>query len=1317
MAKWTEAQQKVIDTRNKNLLVSAAAGSGKTAVLVERIISMISKGEHPMDIDHLLVVTFTNAAAAQMRDRIGKALDKKLLDQPGNAHLQKQLSLLQSAQITTIHSFCLNVIRNYFHRIELDPSFKLAEESEITLLQSDVMTEVLERWYEEGSEDFHEFIESYSHSKSDQPIEDLVLQLFRFSMSNPWPKEWIKHIQGSFELSTLEELENTDWMRELLQYVKVVLGDLLKKNETAVALCEEADGPSAYLPALLSDKEMILSLSREASYHQYAECFHEISYARLSSKREEGVSGAKKERVKALREEIKKGMKDLNSQFFFQSPEEMLRDMMSVGKVMKVLFRLTLDFMEEFAKKKEEKNLIDFNDLEHFALNILVEDQDGQKVPTKAAEELSELFEEILIDEYQDSNLVQETILKSISREALGGYNRFMVGDVKQSIYKFRLAMPELFMEKYKTYSTEDSLAGGETNCNLRIDLDKNFRSRKVVLDYVNSIFEQIMTEQLGGIIYDEAAALKYGELFEELLPVQSIEAMAIAGKKGDPVASGDELLKAALQPPADPRIAENVELLLITDEELHEDELQENGSEENRIIRQEQQVFVESDNINRNEESSDSAEEDTEEAVYSRKELEARMVAARIKELTDPERGLMLFDQASLSYRRAAYKDIVILLRSMSGWSEVFVTTLMQEGIPAYADTGSGYFQTVEIMTVLNMLRIIDNPSQDIPFVGVLYSPMVGLTTTELAQIRVHARNKDMYQAALSYVVEGSQELKKKLEAFLKLLADFRDMMKYTPIHELIEEVLERTGYGYYVLALPGGDRRKANIDMLVNQAVRFEKGSYRGLFHFIRYMEKLNKYEIDFGEATTMGEQDNTVRIMSIHKSKGLEFPIVFAAGLHKQFNTQDVRNSIVIHSEYGVGPESIDSVRRMKAPTLLKKVIQKKILMENLGEELRVLYVAMTRAKEKLILSGYLKSREEIRKKHFSFYELMSSKSYLDLVLPAMMNQMSGVQLTKGYPCSMEHKGQVIRLFHKSDLMEQEITKQVILRLEEEELKSLDPDITYDSKIKNEIKTRFNFIYPHQQASGLKVKLSVSELKKLGQFLDEEQSELLYPGTTAEDPSELPERQPKEAAKEWNVDATKEAEKEAGYEATIPDFIRGGGKESSGTDRGTLYHKVLELLRLPEVRTKEDVAAELARMVRENRISEADFKKLKQDYIFRFTQSPISERMRKAQAKGKLFKEQQFVIGIQANEIYPDRKSEETVLIQGIIDAFFEEAEELVLLDYKSDIVENEEQLVKRYKVQLEYYKKALEQILNKKVKEMVIYSLYLGKEIRC
>ncbi|HKL80546.1 MAG TPA: helicase-exonuclease AddAB subunit AddA [Mobilitalea sp.] len=1266
---WTEAQQKVIDTRNKNLLVSAAAGSGKTAVLVERIISMISEGESPIDIDHLLVVTFTNAAAAQMRERIGKALDKKLLLEPDNLHLQKQISLLQSAQITTIHSFCLNVIRNYFHMIDLDPSFKMADESEITLMKSDVMGELLEHWYEEGGDDFHEFIESYSYSKSDLPVEELVLQLYHFSMSNPWPKVWLTEIQEAFEINTLEEMESTKWMQELLRYVQVVISDLTGKNEEAINVCNEADGPGAYLAAILSDREMINKMKSINTYKEYADLFGALSYARLSSKKEEGVAQGQKDKVKELREDFKKGMKDLTNQFFFQSPEEMLKDLQEVKGVMRVLLELTLDFMDQFAAKKEEKNLIDFNDLEHFALNILVEEADSTKAPSRAALELSELFEEVLIDEYQDSNLVQETILKSISREQIGISNRFMVGDVKQSIYKFRLAMPELFMNKYRTYGLKDTLESGEVNNSQRIDLDKNFRSRKVVLDCVNAIFEQIMMEPVGGIIYDDAASLKYGELFEELI---------LVGQSSEKSAQDREVAGSNLD-----RIAQEVELLLVTEEEATD-------SSETSL-------------------KDTSTEEDAEEAVYTKKELEARAIAARIKELVNPDTGMLLFDRETLTYHPACYRDIVILLRSMSGWSELFVNVLMQEGIPAYAETGTGYFQTLEIMNLLNMLRIIDNPRQDIPFVGVLYSPIVGLSTTELALIRIFSRNCGMYQAVCNYAKEGGEkELQEKLVVFMTMFQELRSMVEHTPIHELIEEVLSRTGYYYYVLAMQGGDRRKANIDMLVNQAVRFEKGSYVGLFHFIRYIEKLHKYEVDFGEASTSGEHENTVRIMSIHKSKGLEFPVVFVAGLSKQFNTQDLKNSIVIHADYGVGPEYIDSKLRTKVPTLLKKVIQKKIQVENLGEELRVLYVAMTRAKEKLILSGYIKSTDDIRKKDFSFFELVSSKSYMELVLPAVLNRMGNIKLpNEGLSCEVEG-GFSISLIRKNEIIQEELTKQIFLQKDEEILKATTSEEVYDSGVKEEIKSRFNYSYPFKEASGVKVKMSVSELKKLGQFIDEEDSEHLYKVTSPYNDEDNVNINKNKIDSESNpMDAV----------ATVPDFILGSQKQTTGTDRGTLYHKVLELLDLRRCSTREGLLRELDRMVLENKIKNEEIIKLKLDYIMRFANSSVAARMLEAQSAGKLYKEKQFVIGLNASEVIKDQKSDEIILVQGIIDVFFEEDGEIVLLDYKSDIVESEQELVKRYEVQLIYYRKALEQILKKRVKEMIIYSLYLGKEISC
>jgi len=1301
---WTKAQQKVIDTRNKNLLVSAAAGSGKTAVLVERIINMISEGEHPMDIDHLLVVTFTNAAAAEMRGRIGKAIDEKLQKEPDNAHLQKQVSLLQSAHITTIHSFCLNVIRNYFHRIDLDPAFKIAEESEITLMKSDVIADILERWYEEGSEDFHAFIESYSYSKSDAPVEDLILQMYSFSMSAPWPEKWMADRQKAFEIETMEDMNNTSWMQELLKYIKTVLGDLIDKNAKAIAVCNEPGGPGAYLPALLSDRDLLLKLEQNTTYEEYAKAFLDISYARLSNKKEEGVLPALKDKVKVLREEVKKGLKDLTGQFFYQEPKEMLADMQAVNKVMHVLFALTKDFMREFAARKEEKNIIDFNDIEHFALKILVEEKDGEMVPTDAAKELSEQFEEILIDEYQDSNLVQETILQSISRERIGKPNRFMVGDVKQSIYKFRLAMPELFMEKYKTYSTKEQRENGEVNLYQRIDLDRNFRSRKVVLDYVNTIFEQIMQESVGGIVYDQAAALAYGGLFDTENSCETSQKL---------------------------RLAEDVELLLVSEEN---EEAKENTDESSVGIGSE---ISES-------EMQQSMEEDTEEKVYTKKEMEARAIARRIKELTNPETGLMLYDSKTKTYRRAAYRDMVILLRSMSGWSEVFVNTLMQEGIPAYADTGTGYFQTVEIMTLLNVLRIIDNPRQDIPLVGVLYSPIVGLTTTQLALIRAADPNNSMYTAVTSYVKEGSnEELRSQLDRFLTQLAAFRNKVNHTPIHELLQDILEQTGYYYYVLAMPGGERRKANIDMLISLAVRFEKGSYSGLFHFIRYIEKLHKYEVDFGEAATSGEQDDTVRIMSIHKSKGLEFPVVFVGGMSKQFNMQDLRSHIIIHNDLGVGPEYIDSEKRTKVPTLLKKVIQKKVQIENLGEELRVLYVAMTRAKEKLIMTGFLKSMEELKKKDFSFFELISAKTYLDWVLPAMINRIGNDLKPENDMLQLKKDGMVIRIINRENLLMEEIKKQIFLRNDEEELLSIQPHLVYDEKLMEEIKKRMQFTYPYEKEANLRVKMTVSELKKLGQFLETEDSEILYPNTPLKNTSYMEEtiieisddhkaKDKKlykgEAKKNGYIDAIpleekkqedlqyNEENKETEFEATVPNFIRQKETVFTGADLGTLYHKVLKLLDISKVHSMEDLKMQLHEMVVKGKVKEEELRRLNIYNLYTFTNSDIAKRMCKAQANNKLFKEQQFVFGIKANEIYKDLDSDELVLIQGIIDVFFEEDGELVLLDYKSDAIRNEQLLIDRYEVQLQYYQRALEQMFKKKVKEKIIYSLYTAKEIR-
>ena len=1252
---WTGDQQKVIDLRNRNILVSAAAGSGKTAVLVERIITMITEGENPIDIDELLIVTFTNAAAAEMKERIGAGIEKKLSEMPENLHLQKQMTLIDSAQITTIHSFCLNIIQNYFHTIDLDPSFRVADEAELTLLKSDVMENLLERHYEEGTEEFLIFTESYASGKSDVLMEDLILSLYGFSMSYPWPEDWLNEIRRVFEITSLEEMEDSPWMKSLLEYINTMVLDGIAINDRAIDLANEGDGPYIYLNTLESDREFLWNLHKASTYEEYSKILNNHKWARLSGKKDDSISQEKRTKVKNIRDSNKKMISDIEKNFFFQPMEEMLKDIMGAKVTMNVLIDLTLEFANDYANKKQEKNLVDFNDLEHFALNILVHKKTEGFELTSVAVELREHYEEILIDEYQDSNLVQETLLNSISRERTGHPNVFMVGDVKQSIYKFRLARPELFMEKYNTYSLEDGLKQ-------RIDLHKNFRSRRIVLDSINFIFEQIMGKELGGIQYDEDAALYVGANYDEEM---------------EGVSTDSELLLVDMNGGIDDK-----------NKDISTDKLD------------------------------DSLGEMTE------KELEARAIGKRIKELTDPKKGLFILDKENSKeepvYKRATGKDIVILLRTMSGWSDIFVDVLMSEGIPCYSDTQSGYFKTLEIQTVLNVLRIIDNPRQDIPLVAVLHSPIVGLTSEELAKIRAAFKKLDMYDAVVEYGRLGDatldsreddiidDSLSRKLSHFLTVLEKYRNMVSYTPIHELIEQIVEDTGYKFYVATMPGGERRTANIDMLIQRAINFEGTSYSGLFHFIRYIEKLHKYEIDYGEASISGGDDTSVRIMSIHKSKGLEFPIVFVAGLNKNFNNQDARSKIVIHPDVGLGPDYIDYSLRIKSPTLMKKVIQKKLVLENLAEELRILYVALTRAKEKLILTGTVKNLEEQLKKWsdvgdrenvlLTFKELTKAGTYLDWIVPSLICNKIFDSTLKEYDLPVlegtslynRETPWAIRVLDINELSMIEVSKEINKEVHKEELLEWDPDYIYNQEIRDEIEERLNYQYPYLNSVKIPAKMTVSELKKLGQMEEEEmeQMEPVKPITTG-----------------------------YGKDTIVPRFI---SKEEpmKASDRGTLYHKVLECMDLVQVKTREDMITELKDLVDEGIIKEEEVSQISVEKMEHFLNSNIAKRMRKALENGKLKKEQQFVLGIPAREVNTELEIDELILIQGIIDVYFEEEEEVVLLDYKTDYIPKGETgkiLINRYKVQMDYYQKAIEQLVGKPVKERIIYSFGLDKEI--
>lgn len=1258
---WTTEQQQVIDLRNRNILVSAAAGSGKTAVLVERIVKIITDKNHPVDIDHLLIVTFTNAAAAEMRERIGNAIEKALDEQPGDEHLLRQLTLIHNAQITTIDSFCLYVVRNHFHEIDLEPNFRIGDEGELKLLREDVLGRVLEQNYEEPSEAFSDFVEGYASGRTDAALNEMILQLYEFSRSYPWPEKWLDSFVGAYRIETREELDRAEWLAPLTENICFVLKDCEQLLKQALAITQQDDGPDMYEKAVQSDLEKYEGLAGLTSFCELSEALSDIKYDRLASSRGFEGDPDKLELVKSLREQAKDVVKKLCKQYFFCSPEMMIEQLERTEPMLEEVVRLTKQFADEFAAAKRRKNLVDFHDVEHFALQILV-DEETEKAK-KTAEEFRDTFEEIMIDEYQDSNEVQETLLRSISREERGENNIFMVGDVKQSIYRFRLARPELFMKKYYSYSLEESTTQ-------RIDLHKNFRSREEVLTCTNDIFYKIMARSLGNVEYDAEAALYPGASY--------------------------------------PVSADFIPEILLAD-------------------------------------SNDELLEDTE--LTDKKTLEAKIVAEEIKHLmkTQP-----VTDKAAGTLRAAHYSDIVILLRSLSGWADSLVEVLNENGIPAHMVSSTGYFSTVEVQTVLSMLRLLDNPRQDIPMAAVLHSPMAGLTDEELAVLRLEDGSVPFHEAVLELAeglyeeggqieISNSEEDQKqgrnadektenhieitahrKLLKFYKKYKQLRQLVPDTPIHELIEIILRETGYGHYVAAMPAGNRRTANLNMLLEKAAAYEKTSYKGLFHFVRYIDELQKYDVDFGEADMVGENEDVVRIMSIHKSKGLEFPIVIVSGMGKNFNKQDTRSKMVLHPELGIGLDYMDGKLRIKSPTIAKKAIAKQIDLENLGEELRVLYVALTRAKEKLILTGTLKDAAEklefyrqqaelskVAEKPLPYLTREGASGYLDWILPAVLSY------GDKYP---------VRIVEAAELVLDEVENQ--LEKNENLTERIGEIEAADTQLVGQLKQRFSQRYPYQTDILRKNKYSVSELKHRAM------------------------REKFEAEQEETIPAFLEEP----VTPTIPLFIQ---REESveqetpnrGALRGTAVHRVMECY---DFASEKSVHEQMEAMEKEEKIT-ADMRALvREQTVADFVSSETGRRMALAQRGGALYREKPFVMGFTEeelenygfgvgaqmieNEAQTENAQQEIVLenvsqenhmheedltlIQGIIDVFWIEDDGITVLDYKTDRVDTAQELIDRYATQLKLYADALERVFaarKMRVKEILIYSFRLEKLI--
>ena len=1295
---WTSKQQEVIDSRNRNLLVSAAAGSGKTAVLVERIIQMISEGDRPLDIDQLLVMTFTNAAAAEMRERIGAAVEQKLKERPEDEHLWLQAALIPQAQITTIDSFCLNIIRSHYNSLDIDPAFRMGDEGELSLLRGDCMGEMLENCYDEADAEFARFVEHFGRGKSDRGIEDVILQAWQFSQSHPWPGEWLASCQKELEEESILEMEESPWMVFLMEDVARQMEELSGQLGEALQVCLEEKGPLAYEPMLISDRSKIEAIGRAAATGSFEALYNSLqnmSFGRLASIRSKDIDGDKKAFVSACRDRVKKAVAKCRELYGQQSPQEVVESMRGTRRVIRELLRLTGMFDQAYRDAKRERNVLDFNDLEHLALEVLyVREETGNgeervsRHPSQVADELSRQYEEILVDEYQDSNYVQEALITSISRERFGYPNVFMVGDVKQSIYRFRLARPELFMDKYEKYSRQ----GGPYQM---IELQQNFRSRESVLTSVNDVFYQIMTKNLGGITYTPETALYPGAVFEEVNR-KTVCGPGLEEGESDTQESGPVSFLAGTP----------TELLMV-----------DTGAEALKQL-------------------------DEDSLDYTAKELEARLIAGRIRQLVSQGQGILVWDKSRGAYRRARYGDVVILLRSMTGWSEVFVNVLMNEGIPAFAQTRTGYFNTVEVETVLSLLSVVDNPMQDIPLAAVMRSPIVGMDDEEMAwMMAAYKRNskkgqdRGVYGAWRLWLEEGpgpeeglgpeenpdreeglitvglcsipaeaAHSISLKSLKLSLLMERLRGEARHLPIHELLYRVYKESGYYDYVSAMPAGETRRANLDMLVEKAAAYESTSYKGLFHFVRYIEKLKKFDTDFGEASVAGEQDNTVRIMSIHKSKGLEFPVVFLAGLGKRFNKQDAYGQIILDADLGAAADFLDLELRVKAPTLKKQALKRRTELETMGEELRVLYVAMTRAKEKLIMTAADKSLEN---KLGKWKDIPLSQGQLPYTILASANSCLDWLLMAQPAIPASHME--MRQIQVKDLIGEEITRQIIRKMKKEDLLNLDGKRVYDAAFGTRLREVLEYEYPYESDIGLYAMVSVSELKKQSQIGRTEDAI----GTDSGNLEGIALGELK--ALTGSRDMTGSGPGESGEQKKT---VSAGPNRAAL--RGTAYHAVLEHIHFHEIHGLAEVKPVVDKLLEGGFLDQEAHDFINPKVIWNFLSSPLGKRMAKAQSEGRIHKEQQFIIGIPAREMGLG-DSDELVLIQGIIDAYLEEEDGLVLIDYKTDHVpegdpkQGAKMLAERYRVQLDYYERALTQLTGKHVKERIIYSLALQMSI--
>lgn len=1228
MPELSEKQRKITELRDCNILVSAAAGSGKTSVLVTRILKRITDDTNPIDIDRILVLTFTRAAAGSLRSRIAEGIAGLIEKRPDDERLKRQAGLIYNAQISTIDSFCLNILRNNFTEIGLEPGFRVADPKEIRLLEDEALDETVEEVLhgvtsDEGSEvkDIEEFLEQFESKDSLRKIRETIRDMYTEADKAPFMEDFIEERRSDYAVTDVKDIEESQWFAEYMKSIRECFADALEKNRQMREFCE-TNGPAKYLEVCDSDREVIMRLSAAADYESVRSAYEGLSWMQLPRLTKEETEQGSKIEAAALR----KSYKDLinNTKENVEYPLDIQAEYMKkTGRALNALLDIVWLYHLRLTEKKKDKGIWTFSDVEHMALKILLKKEAGAYVPTQVALDYRNVYRELMIDEYQDSNRIQEWLIHSISGEDDGIFDRFIVGDVKQSIYRFRNADPTLFMEKYYEYTPDE----GERT---RIDLSMNYRSRRQVLNTVNAVFEKVMDREIGGVDYDEANRLYYGGVF------------------------GDEE-----DEPDDQKDVHKSELLVLS------------YDSESRLNKYEQ---------------------------------EAKLIAMRIRKLMAEQK---IFNKETKEFRECRYSDIVILMRTIPREIEDMRHILEANNIPVHTPSKGGYFDTNEIVTILNMLKILNNPHDDIALFGTLKSVFGCFDENEISLISL--AGDDLYQGLKNMAAfcngdgevpgegitsdrlsnadpELVEHVAEKAAGFLEEYGNLRDMVPYTPVYKLIRLIYDRYDYVEYVSAMPAGSQRKANVLALLSKAESYNTNGFGGIFDFCRYIDRLKKYESDEGEVLTLGENEDVVRIMTMHKSKGLEFPVCILAGLHKQFNMSDSSAQIVFDDRYGMGIDHVDAKKRIKLKCIRKRFIADRIKRESISEEMRVLYVAMTRAEEKLIMSAVIDpNRKDEAEKNENPHDIgarMKIRSFYNIL-----------KMTKG---DNDWDGQCdLCLYDLADIESEEVgaTAGEGIRRETftEKMTSVSPQ---DIELANELKNKIVFKYPHKNLENLYTKTSVSELKMAA----------IHDGLLKGEKYDIPDQFFKLHTEETYV----------------PSFARANDLTANiGAAIGSAVHRVMELIdyTVSGPFTVDTLDEQMQAHLASGALSDSDYALVNKSKVAAFVNSDIGARMRKAAAEGRLYKEKPFVLGISADRLDKAFPEDETVLIQGIIDVFFIEDDHIVLLDYKTDSIKTGDELVNRYKTQMDYYEEALRRIMGTDVSERILYSFALEEAVNC